>query len=373
MQASTINIPQKSATQNVHAIQHTIIAFNCENNLPIELHNIYFKGSFNPKKRSIKSGGISLSKGCTDFRVSKNYFTGFANAAIEVDLTGFGNYSKISKKTKKQRGVIYENYFVDNFYPRLNSLGYGVAVYGDRVSWPQLELGTKNAVFVENNVFSGNRHHIASNGSSHYVFRHNRVIHRDTVRNYDMTDARGKSTPNYTGSRSFEIYNNNYVYETKTSEKAGAAIGIRGGDGVIFGNTVSKNIVITVSLYIDRIGRCSSKKIPNGTTSLYIWDNQHNDNSYGNWNIFQPSHPSNPRQSTFIKGIHNKCPQSILKDRHYFLRQKPNYKPYQYPHPLRANSKLNNWTISRISPTRWSKNRNVELTIVGKTYQLEKM
>ena len=52
-----------------------------------------------------------------------------------------------------------------------------------------------------------------------------------------MTDTHGKTNLNNVGSHSYEIYNNTYS-TADSSVRARSAIGIRGGNGVIFGNEI---------------------------------------------------------------------------------------------------------------------------------------
>jgi len=82
------------------------------------------------------------------------------------------------------RGVIDHCKFIENYRLPINSLGYGIAIYGDGdVSWNKpLELGTENAVFVEDCYFEHCRHGVASNDGSKYVFRYNTVTDNMIVR-----------------------------------------------------------------------------------------------------------------------------------------------------------------------------------------------
>jgi hypothetical protein len=186
-------------------------------------------------------------------------------------------------------------------------------VYGDS-TWPALSLGTENAVYVEDNVMSGQRHHIASNNSSRYVFRYNKVNATDASKDFAMTDAHGKNSwP--TGSRSYEIYNNTYT-ATLTSGKVNSAITIRGGDGVIFNNTVASNIQRPVALQIENSPTvsCGTANIPGKITDLWIWNNA----------------PSS---------VTNDCTASIRLNIDYRIASKidaGSYRPFTYPHPLRS-------------------------------------
>ncbi len=104
------------------------------------------------------------------------------------------------------RGVIYLNTFTDLYYvdPTRGALGYGVVVYGSG-TWPPLRLGTAQTVFIEDNTFTRNRHAVASNNGSRYVFRFNTII--DNRENAAAIDAHGRGVwPR--GSRQYEIYGN---------------------------------------------------------------------------------------------------------------------------------------------------------------------
>lgn len=271
-----------------------LVRFDCSNGQRATLSDMTLAGYNNS---GVYDKGLGLMNGCVDFRVFNAKFTGFVFSAIEV------------RGAIKQRGVIYENDFINNYNGTVRNLGYGVVVYGDG-TWPALELGTQNAVFVEDNTMSGNRHHIASNNSSRYVFRHNTVIATDLTKDYAMTDAHGKSS-SPAGSRSYEIYNNTYKANL-TSGRVFAAIGIRGGDGVIFNNTIAPSNVIAYPIVLSLEGySCGTYPAPYQVRQAWIWNNN-------------------------AGAITNRCTASIQPGRDYFTSAKPGYVPYAYPHPLRA-------------------------------------
>jgi len=83
------------------------------------------------------------------------------------------------------RGVISGSDFIDIY------AGSGVVVYGEGSSnWNKpLDLGSQNAVFVEDCYFLRNWHGIASNNGSKYVFRYNEV--EDCVDQHQGVDAHG--------------------------------------------------------------------------------------------------------------------------------------------------------------------------------------
>lgn len=287
--------------RRVGAVSNTayLVAYNCSNGKQAIFSNMTLVGNGNG---SIQDKGLGLLNGCVDFKVSNSKFTNFIFSAVYVgDSPG-------------QRGVIFNNSFINNFSASLMNLGYGVAVYGGG-AWPALDLGSKNAVFVESNYFSGNRHNIASNNGSVYVFRYNTVVGLDPAKDFAMSDAHGlSSSPR--GSRSYEIYNNNYSTSI-TSGLQRSAIGIRGGDGVIFNNTATATISRTIELMTEGFS-CGTYPGADQIRSLYIWNNS-----------------NNSQNGYTLDGIDNTCPASIGLNRDYFLTAKPGYVPYTYPHPLR--------------------------------------
>jgi hypothetical protein len=276
-----------------------LVAFDCSNGKRAEFSDMHLIGNGNGK---IEDKGLGLLHGCVDFKVSNSTFSNFVFSAVYVG------------DAPRQRGVIYSNKFIDNYSPDLKNLGYGVVVYGGD-AWPTLELGSQNAVFVEDNYFSGNRHNIASNNGSVYVFRYNTVIGQDPAKDFAMTDAHGLSS-SPVGSRSYEIYNNRYSTVLAGGMQR-TAIGIRGGDGVIFNNTATATIARTVELTTEGFA-CGIYPGPYQIRSLYIWNNS--------------ARPNNRHKTD---GIANDCPSSITLNRDYFLSPKPGYVPYAYPHPLR--------------------------------------
>ena len=150
-----------------------------------------------------------------------------------------------------------------------------------------------------------------------------------------MVDTHGHSTKSTSevGSRSFEIYNNNFYTNFKKGN-AYAAIGIRGGDGVIYNNKISsEKLIRTVSLLLEDASFCPKKEsLKCNTKSLFIWNNEYN-KKYENWKMFR-----NPATGIKLEnGICSECPSKIKKGKHFFLYKPKYYKPYTYPHPLRIN------------------------------------
>lgn len=244
---------------------------------------------------STKDKGIELIDNCKDFRIFNASFKKFGHAGVRIR----GN----------TRGLVDHCTFIDNYRP---SLGYGVTVIGDG-TWPELELGTENAVFMEDNYFEGSRHAIASNNGSRYVFRHNVIV--NNRENAAAIDAHGLSSwPR--GSRSFEIYGNSI----DNAIRRFAGVGIRGGDGVIFNNTITAGSTTNPILLHNDGGNGCAYPCKDQIRELYIWDNAYGD------------------QPAKVVLYYDSYSNIIKRDRDYFLFKRPGYTPYVYPHPLVGNA-----------------------------------
>jgi hypothetical protein len=241
--------------------------------------------------------GIVLSNS-RDFRVDHCYFEGLGFAGVRTEGTS--------------RGVIDHSIFVDNFKKGIDNLGYGVAVYGANQWAGDPGAGTAEAVFVEDSVFAGSRHAIASNAGAHYVFRYNRV--QGNVQACSI-DAHGLGFGSTHGTRYVEIYGN--TIEDPAYKKCG--IGIRGGDGVIFGNVLRgfRNPILLILEWGTPDRLKSSYPAADQIRDLWIWDNE----IHGG--------PPAPQIDQEAQGF-------IEQGRDYITQPKPGYQPYPYPHPLAA-------------------------------------
>jgi PKD repeat protein len=248
--------------------------------------------------------GINLQN-MSDFAVSGLIIRDFAGVGIGVR----GN----------SRGVIYDCELINICQSDLLGTGYGVAVYGDGL-WddPKPPLGTQNAVFVEDSHFSGCKHGMESNGGAHYVFRHNKV--EGLKHNAQGVDVHGKQSSHPCGGNTYEIYNNTII-GTEPSTQTDLGIVVRGGDGVIYNNTISKceagNRPKAIAISIDNHGSYPDKY---QVRELYIWGNTHNGSAITDVFVTDEA-------SSYIK-----------KGREYFMTAKPGYTAYAYPHPLRSSS-----------------------------------
>jgi hypothetical protein len=297
-----------------------MIMVDSKTGMPFKFSDITMQGRLDALQGSnrttavttVTDGGVYIRGAATDFQIFNSRFTKFLRAGIEFQ-------GDAGSKWGEQRGVIYNNEFIDNWYI---NLGYGVAVDGSVKSWNRtITLGTPNAVFVEDNFFDLNRHCVTANNGANYVVRYNTV--KDNYQDAYAFDAHGLSPAWPRGTRSVEIYRN--TVNNSIVRFAGA--GIRGGSGVIWGNTwngVSQGVVLylenppssqPLKTYpaLDQIG---------DPDDLYIWGN-----TTSAAQIYL-----NPTSNSY--GI----AYWLKLGRDYFATAKPGYKPYSYPHPLRATN-----------------------------------
>lgn len=280
----------------------TLVNFNCSNGRVATFSDMTLIGKGNP---AVWDQGISLLNGCKSFKVFNSKFTDFVNAGVSVN--------------GDSHGVTYSNDFVNNYRAGQTggTTGYGVVVYGNG-TWPALELGTANAVFVEDNYFYGNRCNIASNNGARYVFRYNTAVATDPVLNYSMVDAHGKaSSPR--GSRSWEIYNNTFSTNMVTGVAERGATGLHGGDGVVFNNVLTNPETFARMVEITVTPPVTAYPTTDQMTSGYFWNN-----TAAAW----PN--GDPTKRLIDKGT----PSNFVEGRDYFQYARPGYKPYTYPHPL---------------------------------------
>jgi len=286
-----------------------MLVVNGSNGQKVTIANMTLSGIDNATT-SIMDKGLNLTNGCKDFRVHHVTFKRFGESAINV--------------TGNSRGVIDHCKFLYIYRSTIGNYGYGVVVYGDgAASWSRaLSLGTQDAVFVEDSYFIGNRHAIASNNGSRYVFRYNQVF--DNAPTFQGIDAHGRGNGSSYGSRSYEIYNN--TVDNAVACQTGVAI--RGGDGVIFSNAMVRGTSYGIMLSND--SGSSSYPMPDQIRSLYLWNN---------------THKGNATCATVKDGFTS----IIQQNRDYFCSQKSGYAPYTYPHPLTGGTAPSDTTAPAVS------------------------
>jgi hypothetical protein len=230
------------------------------------------------------------------FRIDHSYFEGYGFAAVRVEGAS--------------SGVVDHAIFIDNFKKGIDNLGYGVVVYGTGQWLSEVQPGNAATTFVEDSLFVGNRHAISANNGADYVFRNNQVLGNVEA---CAVDAHGMGYGSPHGTRYVEIYHN--VIRDPVYDECG--IGIRGGSGVIYENTIQgyqNPILLILEWGTPELYKAQYPALDQ-IQELYIWDNQ-----------VKGGH-AEPRVDETGAGF-------IEVNRDYFTRPPTAYTPYTYPHPL---------------------------------------
>jgi hypothetical protein len=298
---------------------------NCTTGLPFIFSDLTLQGRLDALQgtnrttavTSVHDQGLYIKGAAKDVQIYNCRFTKFIRAGVEFR-------SDSGSVPGRQTGVIYNNIFYDNWFI---NLGYGVSVIGDKNSWNNtVSLGTSNAIFVEDNYFQLQRHCTTANNGANYVARYNTV--KDNYQDAWSFDAHGKTPSWPRGTQSYEIYNNTI----NNSITRWGGVGIRGGGGVVWGNTMS-GVTHGVHIYLenpgynlDTAGYPALDQIGN-PMDLYIWGNSITSTGTA---IYQ--------DATSTSYTSHPITWWIQQSRDYYLTQMFGYTPYTYPHPLRAGT-----------------------------------
>jgi hypothetical protein len=227
-----------------------------------------------------------------------------------------------------------------------------VCVYDENSdSWERpLSLGTENAVYIEDCTFNfglqadNSSVAIDANYGGRFVFRNNHLTNIATG-NHGVCANDGE------GCFSFEFYNNTIISNTPSLWRA---IGVRGGTGVIFNNTISGDWdrIIDITNYRSYQNCGNGWGACNGSNPI---DGNEESNGYpcfhqigrstgpnGEQNILEPlyewGNTFNNRDAniTVDGGQGSQTLNAHLKEGRDFYNntERPGYTPYEYPHPL---------------------------------------
>jgi hypothetical protein len=311
------------------------------------ISGIYFKSI--PSIRYSSTASVPYADQCieyvknTNFIVTDNVFQYFGGAGIVA-------FHKDS--IEDFNGLIFNNEFLDFYRPELANYGYGVLVgvnYNENKKWiSSAEFGSNKFLFIENNYFRETRHAVASASNAKYVFRYNIVDNNWVARAIDMHGA-GNFGNEYS-SRASESYGNvitnHFDFNGEPisesipwNEYSEAAIGIRGGEALIYNNKGEnyKNFALFLlenpnpGTYPSpfQIGYLSGLKYGANDFSYYgdhaqgdafLWNNTF-DKRFPEWNLYKIS----PADTSLLK-----FGRDIQLD-----ISKNGYTSYIYPHDFR--------------------------------------
>jgi hypothetical protein len=265
--------------------------------------------------------GVSLAN-IVDFRIDHCYFEGFA---YTVNISGRAGYPA-------PRGVV-DHCTIKRGRGTFSSM-YGVTagswewVGTDRLT----NLGTREAVFTEDCYIEGCSHCTDAFGGGCYVLRRSTIVDCGSVGGHGPGfESTGR------GTRCTEIYDN-LIMKSDTAEEGlrWIGIGVRGGGGVVFNNTI-QYCRYAIQFTVDSGALTLIDADQDG-----LWDYPSLDQTHDKW-IWNNTLV---RTSVLIMHYGVAAQTLILENRDYFLRAPSleldgfEYRPFVYPHPLTVEGPL---------------------------------
>jgi hypothetical protein len=243
-----------------------------------------------PEPETTSNGNNAIDIRCTqDFRIDDCSFVNFVGQAIYTDDNTGGTYKLVD------RGVIdhcsFDNPYKAALQPHnatgayYSVWGYGIVICNDYYDWAQNmssllgqyyptttanSLPQPQPIYIENCNFTRCRHAIASNGAGYYVSRYNYFQESAPYWPNDVHGDSGTPTAPW-GGRGLESYSNIFNFTDESySQGQDAALGIRGGGGVCWNNTVILNPSYnTPTIRLENDGESA----PYDVEQFYIWNN----------------------------------------------------------------------------------------------------
>jgi hypothetical protein len=220
--------------------------------------------------------------------------------------------------------------------------GQGVVMkgYGDE-SWERpLVLGLPDAVYVEDCTFQGGGAATDAYHGARFVFRHNSLIDTHVAQH-------GCDSGNYRSTFSYEVYDNVIAKEKLTAWEVPRAMHFRGGTGVVFNNTLSGYTTgIDVANYrsserlrelCGKWGICDGKNPVDGNEEPNGYPARDQIGRSTN-QVLEPLYEWNNTLDGKDADIHVSTGAQHIQQGRDFRNDtaRPGYRPYAYPHPLRA-------------------------------------
>ena len=278
---------------------------------------LILRGTYDSDNSNDNTGNSIYSiismRSCPNFRIDNcifeggKYIIGIGNEIGEEPSTGVIDHCKIFRG----HSSAYDT-------------SYGISM-GAREYIDEKELGTTDAVVVEDCILEDLGHPIGAFGGSHYVLRNSVIRYHHNKAAFPL-DAHG---PGYTffnnvtrGTRAWEIYNNTFIGNPDASPLEWRAIGLRAGKGVIYNNNI-KNFRHAVSFYCDPY-TCNNGGLDR-VNGAYIWGNT----------------LENVTEGEILVQDNTDCTKEyIRRGVEFFTQPLENYTPLVYPHPLVAGSPI---------------------------------
>ncbi|MBR9677354.1 PGF-pre-PGF domain-containing protein [Candidatus Woesearchaeota archaeon] len=339
---------------------------NCVWNNPISLTNkaVVLQGAGIDKTNitdDVSGTMISSSSSTKPMRVTRFTFKSGANADANGVIFIGGSSTNWRVDNNKFLNINYRGIWVDGetyglidnnlFVGTTSFQGILVGLSDGNLAWSQeVNLGNKDAVIIENNVFSFSNlweGRVAVDGDDGARL----VIRNNNLTNIILTVHGACSSER--AAMSYEIYNNKI--ELNNGNSASRAIFLRGGTGVIYNNkftgSITRPIGPTNYRTCDGVGancgfsydRCDGDSVFDGNQDSTGWpclDQIGRTTDQASMPLYEWNNTYNSADTDIYPvnswGCSNPQPlDHIQEDRDYFNDlEKPDYTAYVYPHPL---------------------------------------
>ncbi|MHC4407024.1 MAG: hypothetical protein ACYTG0_46015 [Planctomycetota bacterium] len=220
--------------------------------------------------------------------------------------------------------------------------GQGVVMkgYGDE-SWKRpLTLGLADALYVEDCTFKAGGAATDAYHGARFVFRRNSLVDTHVAQH-------GCDSGNYRSTFSYEVYDNVIAKEKLTASRVPRAMHFRGGTGVVFNNTLagfSEGIDVANYRSSERFRKlCGKWGICDGKNPV---DGNEEPNGYpardqigrSTNQVLEPLYEWNNTLDGKDADVHVSTGTQHIGEGRDFHNDtpRPGYRPYAYPHPLRA-------------------------------------
>ncbi|MFZ2603510.1 MAG: hypothetical protein WAX79_05880, partial [Candidatus Omnitrophota bacterium] len=311
-------------------------------NMPNGLINLGLSGSRITQLGVIlqNTNGMGIVAEGTNWRVDHSRFqsTSSAGEVEGVICSGSNDHAPV--------GVVDHNDFENTIVLTIGA----VDMLSNPIWAEPLGLGTNNAVYVENNSFTGTMAFLQitdANYGGRYVFRYN-IVNDSYIEAHSLQGY-------HRSTRSWEIYNNTL---NQVNHGMWIPMFLRGGTGVVFNNIIT-GYWSGDGFALDNVRSFTDLSFPPGRCNgISLWDGNAQANGYpcrdqigrstDQW-LWTDSSPYPPQAldpayfwnnkkgdgSDIVPFIHNGVNAWIVENRDYYVgTSKPGYIPYTYPHPL---------------------------------------
>ncbi len=242
-------------------------------------------------------------------------------------FTKFGYFGiAVQHEDTFANGLIYNNYI--GKCRGLNDFGYGGLVYGENNTWREtFNPNSRNIIVFEDNILEGCRHSLAGGGNALYMANKNLILENYLGAGLDAHEKMSDTGANRFPTR-LVIWSNNTFINKKNVDGSEIIVGqdnrllakmagqVRGGEAVIYGNTVTGYRDAFAVLDYTAMAK-NIAPLPEYRPKVYHWENTYT------------AYPNTDRTSELMRNYNPEWYPEV------YNKVRPGYQAEIYPHPKR--------------------------------------